>query len=33
MKKNIQKSKLGPGEYYNFNYNDWNIKSFNTLFL
>ena len=31
--KNIQKSKLGPGEYYKFNYNDWNIKSFNTLFL
>ena len=33
IEKNIQKSKLGPGEYYNFNYNDWNIKSFNTLFL
>ena len=31
--KNMQKSKLGPGEYYNINYNDWNIKSFNTLFL
>ena len=31
--KNSIQNNIGPGSYQQFNYNDWNKKSFNVLFV